>query len=147
MNCSTAQFRFAGPRLGKLARRIFNEEFFDCLFGSLFLGSILYGACWWASSEGAQHPYLSALFFGTFALPFAINEMVDDLLEKRFGAHSRSHIFVGGASCLLVFLELALAFVTFFCATITLATVGIAFAVVFAVMMLLYFYFMANGHF
>lgn len=147
MTRSTSQFLFAGPRLGKLARRIFNEEFFDCLFGSLFLGGILWGACWWCSSEGAQHPYLSALLFGTFALPFSINDMVDDLLAKRFGTHSWPHIIVGGASCLLVFLGLAMAFVTFFCATITFATVATVFAVVAGVILLLYFLMAINGYF
>lgn len=52
-----------------------------------------------------------------------------------------------GFSCLLVFLQLALAFVTFFCATISLATVGIAFAAVFVVIMALYFVMATSGHF
>lgn len=147
---STATFLFGGGwgrRLSNFSGRILNDDLVESLMNSLFTGGILYGICWWLSSEGAQHPILSAVLFGTFGWGFGIPTMVDDLLEEQFGRHSTAHVVIGGMSCLVVFLQLALAFVTFFSATVTLAAVGLAFAIVFAVIMLLYFVMAANGHF
>jgi|AGTN01.1.fsa_nt_gi hypothetical protein len=136
-----------GRRLGNLLGRIFNEEFFDCLLGSIFLGGIIYAILWYCSSEGSMHPILSPVLFGTFAVWFSVNEAVEDLLDKRFGTHSMVHIVLGGASCVAVFLQLALAFVLFFCATVTLTMLAVAFAAVIVVFALMYIFMGLNGYF
>lgn len=133
-------------RAGAILKTIFHEDFFDNLFGGLFFGGICYGASWYFSSEGPQHPFLSAFSFLIFALPFSVPDTIDDFLSARFGRHSMAHVIAGAISCLLVFLLLALGFVAFFCATITLATIGIATGIVILVMAVAYIIMGANGY-
>lgn len=122
--------------------KFFNRDFFNCLLGGLITGLIVcYGVSWLISTDGPQHPYLSAFFFLIFALPFSAPDTIDDFLTARYGRNSKAHVTAGGISCLFVFLNLALGFLTFFYATITLATLAFALAIVAAVIIALYFLF------